>query len=157
LIATLLERGRRRDVAEALEQVERSRSRLLLERLQSAMEGRMRTQDAATSALRGRLAALRAGLSRGYHRLHAFDENDRQRLLGAGETRSEALLPLEQDYQATLRRLELAELESAPGPSLLTPLPSVEALQAALRPTETLLEYYISGEEVCAFVLTRDG
>lgn len=154
LVGALLERGRPRDIAEALEIVERAKSRLLLERVQTALEGRT-VGRFASSDLEGRLAALRADLSREYHRLNAIDEGESRRLGSAGKGDAESLALLEREYRAALQEADLAT------PGLTTansPLPNVmatAALQAALQPDETLVEFYVIGQSVCAFVVTR--
>ena len=149
-VTALLTRGRRRDVAEALEMVERSRSRLLLERVQSAVQGRTTQSDAAT-----RLDALRADLSRAYYRDGAEGDGATQRRLGPTPPNASDLERLEKEYRAALRA---AELDAGDGASLLlSGVPSVAALASGLRPKEALLEFYTAGENICAFVMTRRG
>ena len=59
LVAVLLRRGRKRDVQEAFEYVERSKSRLLLERVQSVIDGRLNVSSAVATDAREKLAGLR--------------------------------------------------------------------------------------------------
>lgn len=150
-VGALLERGRVDDIAEALELVERAKSRLLLERVQSALEGRAAPPrgDAAT---RERLNALRAELSRAYHRLNVLDPRDQQRLAGSGQLESVEIMTLEQAYRAALRELEQSE---EVGLFTLGRVVTAETLQSALRSKETLIEYYLLEETVCAFVVTE--
>lgn len=163
LIAALLARGRRRDVTEALEYVERSRSRLLLERLQSALEGRATNSEATSDTeirrLRARIAELRAELSRGYHLLHTLEERDRQRLLETvtpEATDAEYLRQLERDYLSAQRALELATYRENPG-TFTASVPALADVQAVLSDDEVLLEFYTVGDTLCAFALTRKG
>jgi len=159
LVGTLLARGRRQDVAEALEYVERAKSRLLLERVQSALEGPPPSEHPAPSTesrtLNTRLSALRAELSRGYHRLHAFGQDDQHRLGRMGADTVDTLAPLEQAYRAALREVELTNRPSTPDLFALASVPPVDELQAALHPEETLVEFYVAREEVCAFTVNR--
>ena len=152
-VSALLARGMPRDVAEALETVERAKSRLLLERVQAALEGRTAGRTASPD-LEARLAALRAELSRGYHQLHALDEGETRRLGVAAPAHADALATLERAYRAALHEAELASLDAA---SAAAPLPDVVpalTLQALLRQDEALVEFYIVRERVCAFVIT---
>jgi CHAT domain-containing protein len=153
LIETLLARGRREDVVEAFQCVERAKSRLLLERVQSALERRLPGADADTGNLRARLATLRAELSRSYHRLHAVGGDDARRLSASAPVDLGKIVPLEESYRALLRELELKQQ-----PDLLTlstVVPESE-LRAALGPHEALIEYAVVRDRICAFVLTRD-
>lgn len=164
LIAALLQRGRATDIAESLEVVERAKSRLLLERVQAALENRAGSPaDAAVSALHERLAAVRAELSRGFHRIHSYDgalENDARRFgsVAAGEA-ANALAPLEREYRALLREIELAGLGEARADAApaLPSVVSAAALRAALAPDETLVEFGFVGGAVCAWLLGRGG
>jgi CHAT domain-containing protein len=153
LVAGLLTRGRPRDIAEALEVVERAKSRLLLERVQAALEGR--TIGPATSPeMEARLGALRAELSRGYHRLNALDEGEARRLGTREAGEANTLVTLERAYRAMLQEAELADIDSS---SVATPLPAIvgaATLQAALQPNEALIEFYVVQEQVCAFIVT---
>lgn len=153
LIAALLERGRRRDISEALECIERSRSRLLLERTQTLLDTRPRP---ASADIQNRLAELRARLSREYYRLNAAESEGTRRLVGTHES-AETLTQLEKAYQAALREQELQSLEAdvrafAPGAAV-----TVEALQRALCPNETLLAFYTLQGNYCAFLVRRES
>ncbi len=154
LVGLLLTEGRPRAVREALDVVERSKSRLLLERMQTALDARPASSAALSD--RARLAELRAELARAYHRVHAFDESSPQRRLGFAAEAMEPLLALEQAYRVALREVELAALEAASGASGLAEVVPVGMLQQALPPEETLVEFYVVAGEVCAFVVTRE-
>ncbi len=153
LIGTLLTRGRREDVADALGYVERSKSRLLLERVQTALDGRTSVGTAGLQA-QAKLAALRAELSRGYHRLHEIDDGSNQRLTGKSPG-IDALLPLEQAYHAALREVEVEARSADVSPR--SPVISEESLRAALEPDEVLVEFYVVRGSVCAFVIRPDA
>src|SRR5579872_62091 len=156
LVGALLARGRRKDIGEALEYVERSKSRLLLERVQAALEGR-RGAGGADERAHERLNALRAELSRGYHQAHTLGESDPRRLAGSGGDDADTLASLERAYRAALREIELADIASDPTLFSLSSVVSADALRAALLPDETLVEFYIVRQEICAFVVAREG
>jgi len=154
MVGTLLERGRERDIAEALETVERAKSRLLLERVQTSLEGRAGGRP-ASAEVEARLASLRAELSRGYHRLNALDEGDARRLGASGAGEAEALADLEREYKLALHEADLAEAHALRSSK---PLPEVVAageLRGKLARDEALVEFYVVDGQVCAFVLTQ--
>ena len=154
-ISTLLSRRSKQDIANAFLYVERSKSRLLLERVQSALDGRLTGNQPETAEARERLATLRAELSRGYHRIQATGQDDTSRFVGSYALDTDILLPLEQEYRATLQAIELANLTSRV--NSVTPTLPIEVLQTGLEPEELLVEFYTLQGEVCAFVLTRQG
>ena len=155
VVAALLARGRRRDIAEALEYVERAKSRLLLERLEAALNGPP-AAGAISPPMQKRLTALRAELSQGYFRLNALDESETRRVGATDAGDREALAALEQAYRDALQQAEWSADAQATVPAL-PPVVPIAALQACLRNDETLLEYYILGETVCAWIVTTRG
>lgn len=138
------------DVAEALGVIERSRSRLLLERLLSAQTGQGGEPE---SALRERVAELRARLSRAYHDALS-PEADEARRPGGGIPERD-LAPLEAAYARALLEAELGG--DFPETTLRGPLPDLPALRDALAPDETLLLYAAADNRLTAFLLRRDG
>jgi CHAT domain-containing protein len=175
VVGTLLTRGRRRDILEALEYVERAKSRLLLGRVQAAVEGRelrergsggaeesIQNSDSAIQNLTPdavfaeRLEALRAELSRGYHRLNVLDNEEARRIGTAGAEDTQTLIALEKEYRALLNQQELARLADAS--DVLSPqsVISVADVQASLNIDETLLEYYIYGNTICAWIINAN-
>ncbi|WP_395143306.1 CHAT domain-containing protein [Armatimonas sp.] len=129
------------ELAEALAVTERSRSRLLLERVLSAAESLPSSPT---------LETLRAELSRAYRETLPQDPSEPQRhgLL------SRDLSQLESAYAQALRKSELAHL--LPKSIFQNTLPDRAALQAALAPDETLLIFGHFGESLGAFVLERE-
>lgn len=158
IVTALLERGRQQDIAEALEYVERAKSRLLLERVQSALEGRLTESELPEQAraLSERLASLRAELSRGYHRLHAQDEEEARRVGTPQEGEANALAVLEQEYRTTLRQAELAGHSASEGLLSLPTIVPTARLGSGLTEKEILVEYYVVQGSVCAWVVTKD-
>lgn len=148
LVALLLEQGTPESVAEALEQVERSRSRLLLERVLAAVE---ESVPVLPQELQGRLSALRAQLSRAYHREIVLGDSEARRLTlaSAGQLKG-----LEHSYRQLLREAELSQPASA---SALAPTVPVALLAQSLCPEQCLVEYYLHRGELGAFVLTAQG
>jgi CHAT domain-containing protein len=152
-VGTLLARGGPRDIREALEIVERAKSRLLLERVQTALEGRAEGRSVSAD-VEARLAALRAELSRSYHRLNALDEGEARRLGASGAVEAEALSDLERQYKEALQDADLAGTHSAQRSKPLPDVVGAAELQKCLAADEALVEFYVVEGEVCAFVLT---
>ncbi len=90
---------------------------------------------------------------RGYHLLHAMPETDQRRLVEVAAS-AETLACVEQSYRAALRDFDLANLAEAES---LSNIVSVEAIQAALSPDETLVELYAVAGSLCAFIVTRSS
>lgn len=156
LVAALLGRGLRNDVIEALDCVERSKSRLLLERVQSAHDARLRAGAVADPDLVERLANLRAELCRHYHGMHVFDGAEQlQRRLGITVGDAGRLRELESEYRNALREAELSIAGDRQRTSTLGDVVPIEDLQAALADDEALVEYASFFGQVCAFVVTR--
>lgn len=170
LVDLLLTRGRPADVSEALEWAERSRSRLLLERLLSALnEPAERSTSPETKAndpdggLRARVASLRAELSRAYYPENTLDDGDPRRRFshaagGAGPdgTVGAATLALiENAYRDASRELDLTNQTARRGFASFSGAPCAEDLQPGLSADETLLEYYRANGRLYVFVAKR--
>ena len=150
IVGFLLARNRPRDTAEALEMVERAKSRLLLERVQSAL-----SEQRSDSAARRRMATLRTQLSQAYFQDRETDNATTERRIGGEVSDRTALSLMERDYNVALRTAE-----QEPGDPTSLPLSEIlrrRTLQAALKPDETLLEFFSCGDMICAFVLTRNS
>lgn len=149
LVTLLLEQDTPETVAEALELVEHSRSRLLLERILSAIP---EDSAALSTPLQSQLRTLRAQLSRAYHREVALGDGEARRLT-LGD--SQALESLERTYSQLLRTAELDRSAHHSGP--LTPPIRSDVLRQSLCPEQCLIEYYAHQGQLGAFVLTRAG
>lgn len=164
LVSVLLDRGQPSDVEEALQRVEQSRSRLLLERLHAAWMDNAQGSEPVGSAgrpdvgdLRARLEELRARLSLGYHQLHRLDDRDGERLVGPAQHADGVnLSEIEREYRSTLHQLELHDPQNAFS-SLTAAVPTLKDLRLSLQADETLVEYFVSGGSIGAFVLDRSG
>lgn len=135
-------------VAEALEMVERSRSRLLLERVQSALSGNSERPEALL-----RLGELRKNLSRAYYQETALPDVPNQRRIGKTATSSIEVEQMEREYRTVLRSFETR----GNSPLLLSRIPTVEQMSSALHENETLLEFFSTEQYLCAFVLSKRG
>lgn len=133
------------EIGEALLVTERSRSRLLLERILAALE-HFPESTLPTEAL----IRLRAELSRAYRETLPDSPGEPQR---HGLLRGD-LSQLERAYAQALRQSELSQL--LPDMTLQGALPDVAALQQALSPDETLLVYTRLGERLAAFVVEKE-
>ena len=156
LVGTLLERGRPRDIEEALECVEQSKSRLLLERIEAAWEGRARPGKSEAAAL-AKLAALRSALSRDYHRRHALTPPETRRFVRENAADMDALIPLERAYSESLQDVERAFGSVAQAVSRRSASVAVTELRALLQPNETLVEFYIVRDRICAFIVSPNA
>jgi len=155
LVAALLTRGLRKDVVEALDCVERSKSRLLLERVQTAQDAATRSGGSLDPELADRLARLRSELCRHYHGLHVFGgAEELQRRVGVTVGDLTELQQTETAYRGALREAELAAAGRGVQTQHLGDVVPAGELQAALLPDETLIEYASFFGQVCAFVLT---
>ncbi len=156
LVAALLTRGLRGDIVEALDCVERSKSRLLLERVQSAHDAALRSGAVIASDLTERLAQLRSELCRHYHSMHVFDGAEQlQRRVGITLGSTQRLRELESEYRDLLRQVQIRQAGDRHAARMLGEVVPVTELQAALGPDEALVEYASFFGQVCAFVVTR--
>ena len=156
LVAALLTRGLRGDIVEALDCVERSKSRLLLERVQSAHDAALRSGLVLDADLSERLAQLRSELCRHYHSMHVFDGAEQlQRRVGITLGSTQRLLELENEYRDLLRQASIRHAGDGRTSRMLGEVVPVADLQAALLPDEALIEYASFFGQVCAFVVTR--
>ncbi len=144
LISALLERGSRGDIIEALEWTEQSKSRLMLER--------MRNPD-QKQEVNDTLQRLRAKLNRAYFQIHSLEEDALHRPLRPETPPLESLKSLEKEYRSALRERDMlagfptSEAEKHENKTL-------SQVQSALKPNETLIEYFALHGELCAFVIT---
>ncbi len=155
-VSALVARGRRQDISDALEYVERAKSRLLLERVQAALESRAPADNILPSPSRERLATLRAELSRSYQKLNVVDESEARRIGAAGTEATSALNALEHEYADALRREELTA-HNASGLFALPDVVPTNDLADCLQSNEALLVYYMVDGAICAWVVTRRG
>jgi CHAT domain-containing protein len=153
LVRLLILRRTPQDLAEALEYVERSKSRLLLERVQTALDNRMPRQEGPVREAQVRLAAIRAELTRAYYRAQPFDREEARSLSGGAISLLD-LETLERSYRDALRESEMMLPGAATGLSILASVVAPTQLQAMLRPDEAIVEFYFMGETVTAFVVT---
>ena len=162
-ITTLLARGTAADCREALNYAEGSRSRLLLERMQTAAQAApsLSTLSESGAALPGPedagLTALRAEISRAYYRMNALDDTPPRRFAGGLPSETAEIARLETAYRARLRESEMLDAAPDCGPAFAAESFSRQAAQKALLPDETLIEYYVTAQTVSAFALTRSG
>lgn len=150
LVAALLE-GEPDDATtlEALEVVERSRSRMLLERIFSALPPEV-GGGAAEDATWEQLAQARSALSRGYRNALESEGSDSRRYQPVDSVQLHAL---EADYARLLRHMDLSG--QLPDSLLQEALPNIDALRGVLG-DQTFILYCRAGDALAAFVLRRD-
>ncbi len=152
IVSVLLDRGRVNDLIEALEYVERSKSRLLLEKVQAALAPEAVNNKAVSGISAARVNDLRAQLNRLYSQIHPDDADGSARLVGAPKDQSKLLSELEAAYRAALRS---AEIENGPSLFSMLDVASPDELQLRLSSDETLIEYYVVHGTICAFVVSK--
>ncbi len=155
LVLALLERPGPTEIAEAFETVERSRSRLLLERLQAAIDSDSIPLTLAPEA-HARLNALREQLSQTYQRIHTPTAGS-DRLLTVGLDSADALPALEKAYEDALQDAERSQTGLRANALMPGSQVSIEALQALLPADEVLIEFYIARSRICAFIIASDA
>jgi CHAT domain-containing protein len=138
--------------AEALEYVERSRSRSLVDVLSGELAVRLEPRDASESEMLERARSLREELNWLYSQINRSERDKAVSAARLAELHA-IVRDRERDVQEMLRQVQ----QSAPAASpLLGPKPFVLADFQRDLPTDTaLLEYYLLDDEVVAFVVTR--
>lgn len=152
LVTQILDHGGPAALPEAFEVVERAKSRALLDVVRGAFdlaEAAERPDDPATAALLAELARLRAELNWLYSQLGGEDPTTLRRPLAEWQrevqSREQALDTLQSRLAATR------------GPAALyAPPVDLATAQRLVPPAAALVEYFIAGGQLLAFVL-RDG
>jgi tetratricopeptide (TPR) repeat protein len=153
--------------AEALNYIERAKSRALLDRLAGRAGSTSRPQQpppepsgdlqpATVSDTAARVAELRDELNWLYNRLNSHEIEGTEQLAEQGEVVRVTLQQRERELQWLNRRLSLARHTRAwdSMSEQVTPF-AASQLQEALPPGTTLLEFYSLGDELIAFVVDR--
>jgi tetratricopeptide (TPR) repeat protein len=141
---------RRERVAEAFAQVERAKARALVDLLASGPTLRVHT-DEADAALAARVERLRAELSGLYNRLHGEDE-ERQRVTGGSDELLAQMRQREEEISSALATLQVRQAEYVSLRSVSTA--GLDQVRRQLGHGNALLEYYVLGGDVIAFVVT---
>ena len=154
LVQCLLDRNGENDVERALEYVEKSRSRVLLEGvISNHVTAKAILEKPAIAELRSKLQQLREQLSREY--FFGGVLHTESRLRSPGAISAESLVALEREYSKLEHAYQVAA-STAPGASAETSsLASLERMQSPLANDETLLEFCALDEGICAFIVTR--
>lgn len=152
LVNALLRRGRPTDLREAVDVVERSRSRLLVERVQSLVDGQMAARSELSRDLRERLGALRAQLNRAYHVAHTLTEPGARRFSGPAANGAD-LAALEAAYRAALHEADWQCI--APTAPMRARPPCASEIQRSVPEGTALIDYFTADGTICALVMTR--
>ncbi len=153
LVSQLLARGRAADIGEALQVVEKARSRMLLERMHSTLE-KQRTEDISEDK-KANLLTLRAKLSRAFHRMHSTEPDSLQRRAEIDRENSFHLRSLERTYKKALLDQEISLAAPNSAENGIRSIPSVSMLQSAIADDESLIEYFAVNGMIGAFILDR--
>ncbi|MBI2912160.1 MAG: CHAT domain-containing protein [Chloroflexi bacterium] len=150
MVLLSLDGGLAEGQAEALEYVERAKSRALLDSIGTGLHVKAKAATPAHRDLAARLQRLREELSACYRRgapeKIEEGESDDLRFLAAAK---------EREYQSVLRQIQLvdAEYASLHGVYAL----GLAEIQRQLEPQQALVEYFIADEEIMAFVVRPEG
>jgi tetratricopeptide (TPR) repeat protein len=140
--------------ARAFTMLERLKAQIVLGEISNQESLRWQIKDEKSEKLFQALKSLRAEYQFIHRLLHPspLDERrdlsseERKRLRNDNRKR-------EKDIQSLVEQLYIET--SSPAKRRLLELPSVEQIQAQLRPDETLIEYYDDGKSLWAFVMTK--
>lgn len=153
-VSLLLESGLPADLEEALDYAERSRSRLLLERIAASQE-RLPSSDSPD----GNLSRLRAALARAQQGINIQDASDPRRFVN---TDSDQISELELAFTEAVRAAQLDGILSPKTGMLREAVASQEpvslaSLQSELQQEETLISFYALSDSFVAFLITAQG
>ncbi|MBI3954139.1 MAG: CHAT domain-containing protein [Chloroflexi bacterium] len=153
LVVLLLERGDEDSTRQAFEVAERAKSQALVDLLSGKVEAPR--QGAVPAEVAVRMARLRAELNSLYSAVDRHERSGGQRAHLVAEGLHRDVRVREQALARLQRRVELATPEFASlGQAAFASLPAV---QHALPPEGTLLEYFIARGEVGAFLVQSGG
>ncbi|MCX6360810.1 MAG: CHAT domain-containing protein [Armatimonadetes bacterium] len=165
LVGALLRRNRSHDLAEALQVLEKSRSRLLLERIRANQFSSVPSDKEEVSPHELELREVRARISHIHYGLTGIDTGDRAVTPGHDANPGPSLRALEARHAELLLDIDLgvgagsrsgAELDPA-GRRLTAELPTPERIQAAIAADETLVEFFSYDGKYRALVIDRSG
>ncbi|MCA9285214.1 MAG: CHAT domain-containing protein, partial [Phycisphaerales bacterium] len=153
LVGALLERGGSNAAAEAFAVVERAKSRSLLELIRGAVEnftsGLADADDPEIRSLAAEAARLQAELNALYSRLAGEGEQD-QRVVADLAWQDRV-----RQHERELSRIEHRLAATEPGAMALAVPADVEAVQSALDAETILVEYFLAGRELMAWIVDR--
>ncbi len=153
LVALLLQRSHRGDTMTAMQYVEQSKSRILLEGILVNLNPRG-DRDTTPEAyeLQKKMLQARLDLNRAYHYGEALQPQ--VRLVNSRQVRKQEYTALEQQYRSLEHQCMLLGAGERPAWLQGRTTVSVEQLQQTLSADETLIEFFVLEDEVGAFVVT---
>src|SRR5579871_2871744 len=158
-LALLLDRGTPAALREGFQLTERSKSRTLLELLDHTTQNQSH-EGGEHRALLNRLEELRSQLNWDYARIQQISGTS-ERLPAADATLSQSLPGLEREYLHTHRQLQIAGhvLEETPTDATIhvDATVHIKDLQKLLDLDEHLVEFVTVGDEVLAFIVSREN
>jgi CHAT domain-containing protein len=153
LLMSLLELGGDAAQAQAFAVAEQAKSRSLLDQMRQTMEDVVdqpsAVHDSAESALWKKMSQLRADLNALYSRL----DDDRAHKTSTPQSWRAAVKDRERDLDELESRLRTTRGMGG----LYGPTTTIEHVQSSLDADSTLIEYFIAGDELLAFVVTKTG
>jgi hypothetical protein len=141
---------------EAFGYVERAKSGALVDLLIASLSHPPEDEDAPDGHMLARLNALREQLNWHHSKLRGNGASERGERAHIRETDVwQRISAIEEQMVHAWRKLQKSApfYVALPPPGVSTP----DALRACLRPGEVLLQYYVAGETILAFVADREG
>ncbi|MCX7790778.1 MAG: CHAT domain-containing protein, partial [Chloroflexaceae bacterium] len=148
-----LDQGTPEGAEEAFETVERAKSRALLDAL--ARGPAAPASSPAEAGLRAEMERLKGELNWYYTRLYAPPAEDVRQTAAQRAELVAAITSRERQLQELLKRWRSPDLIAAPRNPVWTV--TAPQLRAALPEDALLLEFYVAGEQIIVFGLTREG
>jgi CHAT domain-containing protein len=140
-------------VAEALEHVERSRSRALVDVLEGNLPIRVRARDAFEAEQLDRVALLREELNWLYSQINRSSEQGQPLTPERVAELHVRVRDRERDVQECLRQLQ----QMGGGGPARAEFSSLSDVQQDIGPNTAILEYFVLNDEVLVFVITDTG
>lgn len=157
LVGALLRRNKPVHLAEALQVLEKSKSRLLLERIRANQLSSLPADTEQAGPRQTELSEVRARIAQINHGLTGTDTGERDVTPGRDANPQASLRALEARYTELLNDVELGKELGLAGHELTNDLPTPEQIQTAIAEDETLVEFFSYDGKYRALVIDKSG
>ncbi len=157
LVGALLRQNKPKHLADALQVLEKSKSRLLLERVRANQLSSLPAEMERTNPRLVELSEVRARIAQVNHGLTDTDTGERGVTIGHVADPRASLRALEARYTELLNDAELGKELGPAGHELTNDLPTPEQIQMAVADDETLVEFFSYDGKYRALVIDRTG
>ncbi len=154
MVRLSLDKGTPEAIAQALDFVERARSRALIEMLGNAVPPRLDANDPTQAALLLRLETLRAELNWFYNQVNRPSDGETTRGAAQLQEMAQAMRAREIELAEITRQVEIRSGDWG-APLRVEPF-DLPVLQNALGATRALIEFFALDGQVYAFVVTNE-